>query len=62
MVYELKHPFSDGTTHVLFEPLGFSRSCARDISASVHVITRILEHRAAVDAPGAGAPPGASLH
>ena len=39
VVYELKHPFSDGTT-------------------------RILEHRAAVDAPGAGAraPPGASLH
>ena len=28
------------------------------------LITRILEHRAAVDAPGAGAraPPGASLH
>ncbi len=23
VVYELKHPFSDGTTHVLFEPQDF---------------------------------------
>jgi len=23
VVYELKHPFSDGTTHVLFEPIDF---------------------------------------
>ena len=23
MVYELKHPFRDGTTHVVFEPLDF---------------------------------------
>ncbi len=23
VVYELKHPFRDGTTHVLFEPLDF---------------------------------------
>ncbi len=23
VVYELKHPFSDGTTHVLFEPVDF---------------------------------------
>ncbi len=23
VVYELKHPFSDGTTHVLFEPNDF---------------------------------------
>ena len=157
VVYQLKHPFRDGTTHVLFEPLDFIArlaalvprprthlvryhglfapnakhrdyivaippptaqpgddileaksatamswmqrlrrvfaidisTCARcggkvrviaaitqpalgryrhpasrDISASMHVITRILEHRTAVDAPGVGAraPPGASLH
>jgi len=44
VVYELKHPFRDGTTHVLFEPLDFSRSrhpASRDISASVHVIARL---------------------
>jgi hypothetical protein len=23
MAHELKHPFRDGTTHVLFEPLDF---------------------------------------
>jgi hypothetical protein len=23
VIYELKHPFRDGTTHVVFEPLGF---------------------------------------
>ena len=49
------------------------RCCARCGGGPVRVIaaitqpaliTRILEHRAAVDAPGAGAraPPGASLH
>jgi hypothetical protein len=35
--YELKTPYRDGTTHVIFEPMDFSRSCAscaRDISAS----------------------------
>ena len=140
VVYELKHPFRDGTTHVLFEPLDFiarlaalvprprthlvryhglfapnakhrdyivarapptaqpgddileakpttamswmqrlRRVFAIDISTCARcggkvrviaaitqpaLITRILEHRAAVDAPGAGAraPPGASLH
>ncbi len=35
--YELKTPYRDGTTHVIFEPMDFSRSCAscaRDISGS----------------------------
>jgi hypothetical protein len=44
VVYQLKHPFRDGTTHVLFEPLDFSRSrhpASRDIRASVHVIARL---------------------
>jgi hypothetical protein len=38
--YELKTPYRDGSTHVIFEPMDFSRSCAscaRDISASVYV-------------------------
>ena len=47
VVLELKRAFSDGTTRALFEPQDFSRSCApcapcaRDISASVHVIARL---------------------
>ena len=43
--YELKTPYRDGTTHVIFEPLDFSRSrhpASRDISASVHVIARLV--------------------
>ena len=41
--YELKIPYSDGTTHVLFEPLDFTapgHPCARGISASMHVIAK----------------------
>jgi len=26
--YELETPYRDGTTHVIFEPLDVSRSCA----------------------------------
>jgi hypothetical protein len=140
VVYQLKHPFRDGTTHVLFEPLDFiarlaalvprprahllryhglfapnakhrehivaraaptaqpgedileakpsapmswmqrlRRVFAIDISTCARcggevrviaaitqpaLISRILEHRAAADAPGAEAraPPGAALH
>ena len=43
--YELKTLYRDDTTHVIFEPMDFSRSCAscaRDISASVHVIARLV--------------------
>jgi hypothetical protein len=43
--YELKTPYRDGTTHVIFEPMDFSRSrhpASRDISASVHVIARLV--------------------
>ena len=32
VIYELKHPFRDGTTHVLFEPLDFmARLAAREV-------------------------------
>ena len=39
--YELKTPYRDGTTHVIFEPVDFTapaHPCARGISASLHVI------------------------
>ena len=42
--YELKTPYNDGTTHVIFEPLDFTapaHPCARGISASMHVISRL---------------------
>ena len=42
--YELKTPYANGTTHVLFEPLDFTapaHPCARGISASMHVISRL---------------------
>jgi hypothetical protein len=36
VVYELKHPFSDGTTHVLFEPVDFiARLAALDCRARI---------------------------
>ncbi len=36
VVYELKHPFRDGTTHVLFEPLDFiARLAALDCRARI---------------------------
>ena len=41
---ELKTPYNDGTTHVIFEPLDFTapaHPCARGISASMHVISRL---------------------
>jgi hypothetical protein len=44
VVLELKRAFSDGTTHVLFEPQDFTapaHPCARGISASLHVIARL---------------------
>ena len=40
----MKRAFSDGTTHVLFEPQDFTapaHPCARGISASLHVIARL---------------------
>jgi len=40
----LKTPYANGTTHVLFEPLDFTapaHPCARGISASMHVISRL---------------------
>jgi len=42
--YQLKTPYRDGTTHVIFEPLDFTalaHPCARGISASLHVIARL---------------------
>jgi hypothetical protein len=42
--YQLKTPYRDGTTHVIFEPLDFTalaHPCARGISASLHVIACI---------------------
>jgi len=42
--YELKTPYQEGTTHVIFEPLDFTalaHPCARGISASLHVIARL---------------------
>ena len=53
VVLELKRAFSDGTTHVLFEPQDFTapaHPCARGISASLHVIARLaalVPHRKA---------------
>ena len=44
VILELKRAFSDGTTHVLFEPQDFTapaHPCARGISASLHVIARL---------------------
>jgi hypothetical protein len=44
VVYQLKTPYRDGTTEVVFEPLDFTapaHPCARGISASVHVIARL---------------------
>jgi hypothetical protein len=43
--YELKTPWRNGTTHVIFEPLDFTapaHPCARGISASTHVISRLV--------------------
>jgi hypothetical protein len=43
--YELKTPWRNGTTHVIFEPLDFTapaHPCARGISASMHVISRLV--------------------
>ena len=43
--HELKTAYRDGTTHVIFEPLEFSRSrhpASCDISASLHVIARLV--------------------
>ena len=43
--YELKTPYRDATTHVIFEPLDFTalaHPCARGISASMHVISRLV--------------------
>ncbi len=43
VVYELKHPFSDGTTHMLFEPLDFiARLAALDCRA--RIVPTILLH------------------
>jgi len=42
--YELKTPYRDGTTHVIFEPVDFAapaHPCARGISASLHVIAKL---------------------
>jgi len=42
--YELKTPWRNGTTHVMFEPLDFTapaHPCARGISASMRVISSI---------------------
>jgi len=42
--YALKTPWRNGTTHVIFEPLDFTapaHPCARGISASMHVISRL---------------------
>ena len=42
--YELKTPYRDGTTHVIFEPVDFTapaHPCARGISASLHVIAKL---------------------
>ena len=42
--YELKTPYRDGTTHVIFEPVDFTapaQPCARGISASLHVIAKL---------------------
>ena len=44
VILELKRAFSDGTTHVLFEPQDFTapaHACARGISASLHIIARL---------------------
>ena len=44
VVLELKKAFTDGNTHVLFEPRDFTapaHPCARGISASLHVIARL---------------------
>ena len=41
---ELKTPYRDGTTHVIFEPVDFTapaHPCTRGISASVHVIAKL---------------------
>ena len=39
VVYELKHPFADGTTHVLFEPLDFIARLAALVSRPrVHLL------------------------
>ena len=38
-------PYRDGTTHVIFEPMDFTapaHPCARGISASLHVIARLV--------------------
>ena len=43
--YELKTPWRNGTTHIIFEPLDFTapaHPCARGISASMHVISRLV--------------------
>ena len=43
--YELKTPYRDGTTQVIFEPMDFTapaHPCARGISASLHVIARLV--------------------
>jgi hypothetical protein len=43
--YELKTLWRNGTTHVMFEPLDFTapaHPCARGISASMHVIFRLV--------------------
>jgi len=42
---ELKTPWRNGTTHVILEPLDFTapaHSCTRSISASMHVISRLV--------------------
>jgi len=42
--YQLKTPYRDGTTHVIFEPLDFTvpaHPCAHGISASMHVIAKL---------------------
>jgi hypothetical protein len=50
VVYQLKTPYRDGTTEVVFEPLDFTalaHPCARGISASLHVIDRRCAQRCA---------------
>jgi len=71
VVYELKHPFRDGTTHVLFEPLDFiSRLAARVPRPRSHLIRfhglfapNARHRRRVVPAPAPaseGADPGAT--